>query len=244
VSQAPVAPHEGGLRIGTFAGAPIIVESTFLLLGLYVLGSAVLSGGISSLPSAALYLAAIVLAVLIHELGHAGVAALLRIPSKRIVLTFFGGYVQFALQPKARWHEIAVSAAGPLANLATWGIIVLAVPFIAPISGTELNWVAVTIGNLAYISLLLGLLNLLPGFPLDGGHILRALLSYAMSRPRAGSIAGGFGLLLAIALGVYAAYAQMWWTLMIAVLLALAAWAEMQRSLAALQAPPSTTSNA
>ncbi len=233
---------QSGLRIGTFAGAPIIIEPTFLLLGLYVLGSAVLDDGIVALPGALSLLGVLVLAVLIHELGHAGVAAMLRIPSKRIVLTFFGGYVQFAWQPKKRWHEIAVSAAGPGANLATYAVIALLSPYL-------LGWLGDTpllnfVGNLLYVSLILGVLNLLPGFPLDGGHILRALLSYAMPRRRASFFAACVGLLLAAVITLWALWSQMWWTTLMGVFLALAAWAEIQRSRGVDEAPPSTTSNA
>ena len=235
--------QESGLRIGSFAGAPIIVEPTFLFLGAYVLGSAVLDGGMGALPGALSYLGVLIVAVLVHELGHAGAAALLRIPSKRIVLTFFGGYVQFAWQPKTRWHEIVVSAAGPLANLATYGVLGLAAPLL---SGALGDTAALTfVGNLVFVSLILGVLNLLPGFPLDGGHILRAALSYLMARNRASLVAACVGLVLAALITLYALWSQMWWTTLVGVFLALAAWAEIQRSRAAPnQEPPSTTSNA
>lgn len=229
--------REGGLRIGSFAGAPIIVEPTFLFLGAYVLGSAVIDGGIGALPSAAIYLAALVAAVLLHEIGHAGMAALLHIPAKRIVLTFFGGYVQFAWQPKTRWHEIAVSAAGPLANLATYTLLTLV--------AIENDSFGQFLSSLLIISLILGVLNLLPGFPLDGGHILRAALSYLMSRRRASFLAATVGLVLAVIITLFALWSQMWWTTLVGVFLALAAWAEIQRTRGAPdQEPPSTTSNA
>lgn len=229
------ARQENGLRIGSFAGAPILIEPTFLFLGAYVLGSAVLDGGIDALRPASIYLGALIVAVLVHEMGHAGVAQMLRIPSQRIVLTFFGGYVQFAHAPRTRWHEIAVSAAGPLANLATW----LLLSFVA----IENDGFGLFLRSLLFISLILGVLNLLPGFPLDGGHILRALLSYAMPRRAASFITACIGLLLAIAITLWALWSQMWWTMLVGVLLGLAAWAEIQRSRAPPQ-PPSTTSNA
>jgi Zn-dependent protease len=230
------ARQENGLRIGSFAGAPIIIEPTFLFLGAYVLGSAVLDGGVEALRPAAIYLGALVVAVLVHEIGHAGVAQMLRIPSKRIVLTFFGGYVQFAFQPRTRWHEIAVSAAGPLANLATW--------FLLSFVAIENNGFGLFLSSLLFVSLILGILNLLPGFPLDGGHILRALLSYAMPRRTASFITACIGLALAIVITLWALWSQMWWTTLVGVLLGLAAWAEIQRSRAPPQEPPSTTSNA
>ena len=242
-----------GLRLGSFAGAPIIVDQTIVLLIAYVLGSAVLSGGVASLPAALIFLAAILLAVLLHEFGHAGVAAALKLRSKHIMLTFFGGYVEFEEEPRARWQEIAVSFAGPAVNL----LCAAALPFI--IRGlSETGWpsrdtpLALSFfDSFYYVSLVLGAFNLLPGFPLDGGRILRAALAYFMARQRAYLLAAWIGLIIAIGIGGFAVSQQMWWTLFIAALLALAAWAEIRRARAALAAgdqpppaSPSTTSNA
>jgi stage IV sporulation protein FB len=221
--------QETGLRIGSFAGAAIIIEPAFLLLAAYVVGSAFLSGGAEALPTALIYVGVIFAAILIHELGHASVAAALNIPSKRIVLTFFGGYVQFARQPNKLWHEIAVSAAGPGANLLTWLLIISALPLLgnafSPTPGafSFLN----ALSMLGFVSLILGVFNLLPGFPLDGGHILRAALTYVFPRPMARMIAAVCGLAVAAAIVVFAIAGSMLWTGFIALLLGLAAWAEL-----------------
>jgi Zn-dependent protease len=241
-----------GLQIGSFAGAPIVVDQTIILLVAYVLGSAVLSGGMAAAPSALTFLAAILIAVLLHEFGHAGVAAALKLRSKRIVLTFFGGHVEFEEQPQKRWHEIAVSAAGPSVNLlcaaATPLIIATLSPFGWPSRDTPLA--LSFFDSFFYVSLLLGVFNLLPGFPLDGGRILRAALSYVMPRNRAFLIAAWIGLFIALALIGFAFWRQFWWTLFIGGLLALAAWGEIRRAQAAQRAeadaqpPPASTSNA
>lgn len=235
--------NDGGLRIGSFVGAAIVIDSSLVLLAAYVLGTALLDAGFSGLPGAGAFLLVLLLAVVVHEFAHAGVAAALKIPSKRIVLTFFGGYVQFAWTPKARWHEIAVSAAGPIANLICWQIASLVAHGVAP--NTPASWV---ISQFAYVNLLLGAFNLLPGLPLDGGHVLRAALNYFMPRARAWFGAALVGLLVAAGIGAYAFTRGAWWTLMVALLLGLAAWGEAQRSRRAMagdvQPPPSTTSNA
>lgn len=221
--------QESGLRIGSFAGAPIIVEPAFLLLAAYVAVMDVMRGGVEALPGALVFVGVIFAAVLIHEFGHAAVAAALRIPSKRIVVTFFGGYVQFERPPQRRWHEIAVSAAGPGANLLTWAVLLAAAPTLANmISPTPLGIGFMSaLQSLALISLLLGAFNLLPGFPLDGGHIVRAGLSYVMSR-RAARIATAIsGLAIAVLLVIAAVRFQLLWTALIALLLGLAAWAEL-----------------
>lgn len=222
--------QESGLRIGSFAGAAIIIEPAFLLLAAYVVGSALLRDGVAALPQAIVYVGLLFAAVLIHELGHAGMAAALKIPSKRIVLTFFGGYVQFVRPPEKLWHEIAVSAAGPGANLATYGLVLSLQPFLAsslaqsPQTFELLN----TLALFGFVSLILGVFNLLPGFPLDGGHILRSALSYVFPRPTARTIAAVCGLIVAALVGLWALSSGFVWTALIAVLLALAAWAELR----------------
>jgi Zn-dependent protease len=240
-----------GLRIGTFAGAAVVIDSTFLLLGAYVLGSAVLSGGLDAIGGALIFLAVLALAVVLHEFGHAGAAALFKIPSKRIVLTFFGGYVQFAWPPTKRWHEIVVSAAGPAVNLISWIAAAFALNALAPTfdpNSDASRTVLLALSQFAYASLILGAFNLLPGFPLDGGHILRAALSYAMSRERAGIVAALFGIVVALALIAFALWQRMYWTAGVALLLALSAWAELQRNRALLargsEDTGSATSNA
>lgn len=239
--------RESGLRIGSFAGAPVYVEPTFLLLAAYVVGSDVMRGGIAAAPSALIFVGVIFAAIIIHEFGHAAMAAALKIPSRRIVLTFFGGYVQFVRQPQHGWQEIAVSAAGPGANLACYVLVASLLPlltstlFITP-NDTSLLGALNTFG---FMSLLLGLFNLLPGFPLDGGHILRAALGYFMQRNTARVVTAITGLIIAAALIAYAIWASLIWTLFISGLLGLAAWSELRAARYDAQRGVSdTTSNA
>jgi len=242
-----VAEQNSGLRIGTFAGAPVLIEPAFLLLAAYVVGSALLREGASAVGGALIFVAILFAAVLIHEFGHAAMAAALKAPPKRIVLTFFGGYVQFARQPKEGWREIAVSAAGPGANLASWALVASLLPLLAPSMAMDSLNVGVlnALSTFGFISLLLGLFNLLPGFPLDGGHILRAALTYVMSRRNARIVTAVTGLVIAAALVAFALIAQLWWTLFIAGLLGLAAWAELTQAQRARQGDASDeTSNA
>ena len=240
--------EQGGLRIGSFAGAAIVIEPAFLLLALYVVGSAVVRGGVAALGSALVIVAVIFAAVLIHEMGHAGMAAALRIPSKRIVLTFFGGYVQFARAPKQLWHEIAVSSAGPGANLISYALVTALTPLLAlALSPTPFTFAVLNaLGMFGFISLLLGLFNLLPGFPLDGGNMLRAALSYVMPASNARVLTAACGLLIAAGLFAFAIWQQFWWTMFIAALLGLGAWAELRAARRAAQgaSPSDTTSNA
>lgn len=237
--------RDNGLRIGTFAGAPVIIESTFLLLAAYVVGSAILRGGMDAAPEALILVGVVFAAIVIHEFGHAGMAAALDIPSRRIVLTFFGGYVQFARPPKHGWQEIAVSAAGPGANLASYALVASVLPLLAasmsPSDASFLN----AVNTFGFMSLLLGLFNLLPGHPLDGGSILRAALTYIMPRITARVVTAVTGLVIAAGLIAYAISQQLLWTGFIAGLLGLAAWTELRAAQIERQrAASDTTSNA
>lgn len=211
-----------GLRIGRFAGAPVLIDPSILLLALFLTTLAFMDGGFAALPGAISLLIALMLGVLLHEFAHAGVAAAFKLRSLRIVLTFFGGHVEFAEQPKKRWQDIAVSAAGPLANLATWGVLALFAQQITRAPPLLYGFFL----DLAFVSFLLGVFNLLPGFPLDGGRILTALLSYRLTPALSRVIAAVCGMFVAAGLAVYALFYMQLWTLMIAGILGLAAFAE------------------
>ncbi|HLZ01119.1 MAG TPA: site-2 protease family protein [Bradyrhizobium sp.] len=109
--------------------------------------------------------------VLLHELGHSVVALRYRIPVRSITLFLFGGVAQIGAEPPSAVAEFLIAIAGPLVSLA------LAAFFYAaqsPISGVEpLLGLA---KYLAYINTALVLFNLMPGYPLDGGRVLRAVV--------------------------------------------------------------------
>lgn len=121
------------------------------------------------LLTAALFFASL----LFHELSHCFVArrAGLEVPS--ITLFLFGGASEMAREPDDPETELRIAIVGPLASfalaLAFWGLGALVPPQAPPL----LHGV---VGYLAWINLALGVFNLLPGFPLDGGRVLRALL--------------------------------------------------------------------
>src|SRR2546422_4800968 len=133
--------------------------------------------------------------VLVHELSHALLARRAGIAVPRIRLFLFGGVSEMASEPQSPSAEVRIAAAGPLTSFG------LAALFFA-LSLTGLPSIVYGGRNvtdyLAGINLLLGLFNLLPGFPLDGGRILRAwlwsrrgnLLSATRTAGRAGSVVG------------------------------------------------------
>jgi len=109
--------------------------------------------------------------VLVHELGHSRVALRYGLPIRGITLFVFGGVAQIGREPDSPGAEFRIAIAGPLTSLA------LAALFggVATMSAS-MALVSAPAWWLARINLAVGLFNLLPGFPLDGGRVLRAVV--------------------------------------------------------------------
>ena len=144
--------------------------------------------------------------VLLHELGHSLVAKLHGIPVRRVTLFIFGGVAEIGSDPARPSVELKVALAGPLVSALIAGICFLAASAVPVATPFDLVVVAI-VRYLAAINTAIILFNLLPGFPLDGGRILRAALwSWTGSLPRATRLASFMGRLLAgglLALGAW-----------------------------------------
>ena len=144
--------------------------------------------------------------VLLHELGHSLVARSYGIPVACVTLFIFGGVAQITESPKRPSVELQVALAGPLVSVVIavaclWGAARL------PVQTLPQLVVAAIIRYLGMINVGLALFNLLPGFPLDGGRVLRAILwawtgSLQQATRVASLIGAGFGFGL-LALGVW-----------------------------------------
>ena len=151
--------------------------------------------------------------VLLHELGHSLIAKRYGIPVARVTLFIFGGVAQIGGDPARPFVELKVALAGPLVSAliaATCFIVAGWIPVLSP-----LHLVAVAILRyLALINTALILFNLLPGFPLDGGRILRAVLwAWSGSFRKATRIASAVGSVLGVgllALGVWEVLKGLW----------------------------------
>lgn len=110
--------------------------------------------------------------ILLHELAHSFVALAKGIPVRAITLFVFGGVAQIGREPDRPMTEFQIAIAGPIASA------LLAVGFgaMANLAGDEFERISALAGWLSSINLMLALFNLVPGFPLDGGRIFRALL--------------------------------------------------------------------
>ncbi|MBI2916549.1 MAG: site-2 protease family protein [Chloroflexi bacterium] len=111
--------------------------------------------------------------VLAHELAHSLVARAHGIPVRGITLFILGGVSQLGREATRARSELLMAFVGPLSSLVLGGILLGGV---APVARGPAPLVAVVAGWLGSINLILGIFNLIPGFPLDGGRVLRSLV--------------------------------------------------------------------
>jgi len=208
-------------RIGSAFGIPIKLDLTFLLvlpLFVWIIGSQVgeLTGQFNRLLGAAIdptaltapsYLPWVIGAaaaiglfagVVLHELGHSVVAMRYGFPIDSITLWIFGGIAQLTEMPEDWRREFAIAIAGPIVSVAL-GLVCGGAYLLVPESVPAVRFV---VGYLALMNVALAVFNLLPAFPMDGGRILRALLSrtrpYARATKIAADVGKGFALLMGL----------------------------------------------
>jgi Zn-dependent protease len=136
----------------------------------------------------------VLLSVLWHELAHALAARRLGLAVEDIRLHALVGMARVRT-PRTPREEYLVAAAGPAGSLALAGLAALADRLIALVAEGDGSWIA---RNLVLINLFIGLLNLVPAFPMDGGRILRAAFAARWGLRRATGAAVNLGRLLAL----------------------------------------------
>jgi Zn-dependent protease len=114
--------------------------------------------------------------VLAHELMHSLVARREGIQIQAITLFFLGGVSQMASEPEKPNDEFRMAIAGPLSSLALGGVFFGLYFILRDTPGTSAQFVSAISYWLGFINILLGVFNLIPGFPLDGGRVLRSLI--------------------------------------------------------------------
>lgn len=175
----------GSIHLGSIAGIRIDVNLSWFLV--FILLTASLSIGwfpqiVPRLPVGAYWAAsaaAILLffaSVLAHELAHSLVARLRGLPVKSITLFVLGGVSNIEREPQSPGVEFQMALVGPLASLLLGGIFWLVAWLIAVNFGTAYPLPVAVASYLALANVLVGLFNLIPGFPLDGGRVLRSII--------------------------------------------------------------------
>ena len=172
-------------RLGTLFGFPIEINASFLLLLALVL---LAFGGLSGVLIVLLAFAS----VLLHELGHALVARKIGVHISGIELSFFGGAAKMVQAPNRANDELMIAAAGPAVSLA--------------LGGAGLGLAALThfplFALIGWTNLVIAGFNLIPALPMDGGRILRALLTRKFDYVRATDISVTVSRVVAIGFGV------------------------------------------
>lgn len=164
--------------------------------------------------------------ILAHELGHAVVARRLRVPIEGIDLHMLGGVAKMKSPPKSPNDEIAISIAGPIVSLALAAAFFVALA-VVPAALLPAG-VAGLVKWLAGANLMLGLFNMLPALPLDGGRVFRAILAKRKGLVGGTRIAVKVSRGIAVALGVFGIATGSFWLVLLAVLVWMMGTAELK----------------
>lgn len=171
------------MRISRIKGIEIKIHlSTLFIIGLVGFYAAVFYTNIVATPSfIELFLVGItsgiiiIVSILLHELAHSLVAQKYGLIVTEIELFIFGGVSKIEKEPETPKSEIIIAAVGPLSSLVI-GFVFLLIIFLSPLTLPAIIFVSLFYTGISNISL--GLFNLIPAFPIDGGRILRAFLWY------------------------------------------------------------------
>jgi Zn-dependent protease/predicted transcriptional regulator len=196
---------KGTFKLAKVSGIGIFVHWTFSFLIAFIIFVNIRAGyNKLQILWSIFFILIIFVTVILHELGHALVAKNYGIHTKDITLLPIGGLARLERLPEKPLEELAVAFAGPLVNivLAAFTGIFITLPdtpeaLLIQLSGgiNSSNFLL----NFFIVNIALAIFNLIPAFPMDGGRILRALLSFKFKRHIATKIAARIGQLLAIA---------------------------------------------
>lgn len=206
----------GGLRIGRWFGIPISIDVSWLIIATLVSWS-FYALFIDRFPDMETTYALVLgigtamlffVSVLLHEISHSLMARRLGVPVSGITLFIFGGVTSTEQEAESPGHEFAIAVVGPLTSIALGGVGWVLVNFTGEILS---NAVRFGIGALGWLNVALGVFNMLPGFPLDGGRVLRSILwkaSGSLVKATQGAANGGRVLAsLLVAFGVFVLFA-------------------------------------
>lgn len=205
---------QGSLQVGRIMGIPLQFHWSFGLVGVwmvYASWDAQLGMDWLYFSWLGVWVVLVFLAVFLHELGHALMARRLGVATDRIVLYPIGGGAFMSEMPEEPRREIPIALAGPGVNLL---LALVLLPYMVWGSGGDFlmvlqrfwnpagNWVLFGVAQWQFMvvlffvfNVLLGVFNLLPFYPLDGGRVLRALLHRRYPRTQATIVAARWGVL-------------------------------------------------
>lgn len=185
-------------RIGRVAGADVLIDPTLLFVGpLLIFTFADQFDGPGpgrGYVLAAVFVVALYASIFVHELAHLLMGRAGGRSADAIVLMLFGGVTQFHEGPRGPGQQFLTAVVGPTASLAVGAASLW-------VADTVSGWPASVAWSLGVTNIFLGIFNLLPGLPLDGGHAMRAIIWKLTGRVTAGIVATAWiGRAVAVAL--------------------------------------------
>jgi Zn-dependent protease/CBS domain-containing protein len=196
VQETKTAPPRppGTLRLGQIGGVDVLVRSSWLLVAVII--AVMIAPAVEQVEpglgpwryvAGGAFAVLLYLSVLLHEMSHALMAKRYGLPVRSITLHFLGGVTEIEGEPDTPRREFGVSVVGPLTSIGV-GLVFLLLHPVAPEGLLRL-----AVDALAGANLIVGVLNLVPGLPLDGGRVLRAAVWQATGNPHRGTIVAGWG---------------------------------------------------
>jgi len=200
------------LRLGSISGIDIRVHFTFALLVVLSANELGKLHGSRGALFGALFIICLFACVVLHELGHSLVAQRFGVGVREIVLLPIGGVARLLSEPKKPLHELLIAIAGPAVNVFIAAGLLLALRVspheLANIGELHRQALAAPTPRglltlLLYGNVALAVFNMVPALPMDGGRVLRAVLSFFVGQVRATNLAAGLAQVLAVGLAFY-----------------------------------------
>ena len=197
---------KGTYTLSRFAGIPLRVHWSFALIFLWFAYIGYDKGmDATGIIWSFIFIVILFICVVLHEYGHALVARRFNISTRDIILLPLGGLARLAGMPSNPTHELLIAIAGPLVNLAISFILCILIFIIPGISffpdvnvdqlfGQSKDLIPI----IFWLNIGLALFNMVPAFPMDGGRVLRASLSFFIPRVKATRIASLTGQIIAL----------------------------------------------
>jgi Zn-dependent protease/CBS domain-containing protein len=188
------------IRLFDLGGTTLRIHPTFFLLLVWVAAVNWMQAGPAAAIEGVVFISILFLCVVLHEYGHVFAARRYGIRTRDITLLPIGGVASIERMPEKPEQEIVIALAGPAVNLviALALMLLLKAPF-DPIQMTQLEAAQSSmLARVAAANMALLLFNLIPAFPMDGGRVLRALLTIPLGYTRATRTAAAIGQGLAV----------------------------------------------
>jgi len=192
------------ISLGRIAGTEVRVHLTFFLLVAWFAFAAGSKHGQAAAIDAVVFILAVFACVVAHEYGHVLMARRFGIGTRDITLLPIGGVASIERMPEKPSQELLIALAGPAVNVVialllftVFGARLDPERAVAAVEDQKIDLVT----RLAVANVMLVVFNMIPAFPMDGGRVLRALLSYRLDRAHATRIAASIGQAVAFGLG-------------------------------------------